>query len=295
MSRIHTPGRRGAALLLSLWATAALAVMGITQAARLSQELRLSGRLQEREQSWFLCWTGLEAASQLLAQDSELAWDAPRETWGQVPKGEVPFQGGSFLYQIIDEQARIPLNSAAVEILLRLPGFTPEVANDLMTRRAEGRVLSHLGELPTLAGFQSEFLPELEPLVTLQPTGSVNLNTASPEVLSGLGLSASLADRIGAYRNGPDGTPGTADDAVFTDLERVIPDLEEALGPLPPEDQVALGNLVSSQQVGVRSSFFRVALQGRSARHQVRRRAVAVLERGGQGDAPKIRGWHESD
>lgn len=282
-------------MLLSLWATAALAAVGITQATRLSQELKWSGRLQEREQSWFLCWTGLEAASQLLAQDPEFAWDAPKETWGQAPQEAVPFQGGAFLYTVSDEQARIPLNSAPAEVLLRLPGFTPEAANDLLARRAEGWVPAHLGELPLLAGFQPELLSDLEPLVTLHPTGGVNLNTASSEGLCALGLSTALADRIAAYRTGPDGTWGTADDAVFTDLERVVPDLEAAFGPLAPEDQVALGNLISSQQVGVRSSFFRVTLEGRSARHQVRRRATAVLERGGQDESPEIRGWHESD
>ena len=287
--------RRGAALLLSLWATAALAAVGITQATRLSQELRWSGRLQERQQSWFLCWTGLETASQLLAKDPELAWDAPREPWGQAPQGVVPFQGGSFLYKISDEQARIPLNSAPIEQILRLPGFTPEAANELLARRAEGRLISHLGELPALAGFQPDLLSELEPLVTLQTTGSVNLNTAPAEVLSAFGLSAALAERIIAYRNGGDGLPGTPDDAVFTDLERVLPDLEAGSGPLAPEDQVALGNLISSQQAGVRSSFFRVALEGRSARHQVRRKVEAVLERGGQKGVPEIRGWHESD
>ncbi len=286
--------RRGAALLLALWATAALAAVGIMQATRLSQELRWSGRLQEREQAWFLCWTGLEAASQLLARDP-VAWDAPREPWGQTLKQAVPFQGGSFLYKISDEQARIPLNSATVEILLLLPGFTPEAANGLIARRGEGRVLSHLGELRGLSGFQPELLPDLEPLVTLHPTGSVNLNTASVEVLSALGLLRPLGERIAAYRNGSDGAPGTPDDAVFSDLELVISDLDKAFVQMSLEDRIALGNLISSQEVGVRSSFFRVALEGRSARHQVRREVEAVVERGGQWDAPKIRGWHESD
>lgn len=284
---------RGGVLLLSLWATAALAAVGIAQAVRLSQELRWSGRLQERRQAWFLCWTGLEAASQLLAKDPEPAWDAPREPWGQAPREQVPFQGGSFLYKISDEQARIPLNSAPLEQVLRLPGFTPEAAGELMACRAEGRLISHLGELPALAGFQPDLLPDLEPLVTLQPSGAVNLNTASAEVLSAMGVSPSLAERVAAYRNGADGLPGTPDDAVFAELEQAPADLETGSGPLPAEDQAALGSMISSGQVGVRSSFFRVVVEGRSARHQARRKVEAILKRGGQNGAPQIRGWHE--
>ncbi len=287
--------RRGAALLLSLWATAALAAAGIAQATRLSLELKWAGRLQEQDQSFFLSWTGLEVAAQLLAQDTELAWDAPQEPWAQPAQAPIPFEGGRFQYQITDEQARIPVNTASLELLQRLPGFTPEAAAALVARREAGQPLSHLGELSNLAGFQLGFLGELEPLVSVLASGPVNVNTASAEVLTALGLSAPLSAQIAAYRNGPDGAAGTADDASFADLETIVPDLEAALGPLLPEDQVALGNLVSSQGVGVRSSFFRVTLDGWSERHQVRKRVTAVLERGGQGDVPKVRGWHEND
>lgn len=284
--------------MLSLWATAALAAMGIAQATRLSLELKWAGRLQEREQAWYLCWTGLEVASQLLARDPpDVPYDAPSEAWGQTPAAEIPFNGGTFRYRIVDEQARIPLNSVPAEILplLRLPGFTVAAVDGLLARRQLNKNPAHAGELAALEGFEAGALGALEPLVTFHPTGAVNLNTAPAPVLSVLGLSPSLSDGIAAYRNGPDGTPGTPDDRVFTDVELIVPDLEGAMGPFTPEDQAAIGGLISSQMLGVRSSFFRVALEGWSSAHRVHRSAVAIVQRGGQGDAPNVRGWNESD
>ena len=287
--------RRGAALLLSLWATAALAALGIAQATRLSLELKWAGRLQERDQAWYLCWTGLEAASDLLVRDPELGWDAPSEPWGQAPDSEIPFNGGAFLYKISDEQARIPLNSAPAEVLLRLPGFTPAAVEGLLARREQGKTPAHPGELAALEGFEADAAASLEPLVTFQAASAVNLNTAPAPVLSALGLSSSFSAQIVAYRDGSDGVPATADDRAFTDVERIVPDLEGALGPLTPEDQAAIGGLISSQRLGVRSSFFRVALDGWSSAHRVRRSAEAIVERGGQGDGANVRGWHEGD
>lgn len=281
-------------LLLSLWATAALAAVGIAQATRISLELKWAGRLQEQRQSWFLSWTALEVAAQLLSQDPEFAWDAPKELWAQAPQEPVPFEGGTFRYLITDEQARIPLNTAQVETLQRLPGFTPEAANQMLLLREEGRTFAHLGELPSLPGFQTELLSQLEPMATLLPTGSVNIHTASAQALAALGLSAGLADQIVVYRNGQDGQAGTADDAFFPEEGGVIDALELALGTRVPEpDRGLLGELISSGVLGIRSAFFRVAMEGWSARHQVQEQVEAVVERGGQGEALKVRGWHE--
>lgn len=284
---------RGSVLLLSLWATAALAALGIAQATRVSLELKWADRAQEARQAWYLGWAGVELAADRLLSDSELAWDAPREVWAQVPKDPVPFESGTFIYRVSDEQARIALNGASKELLERLPGFTPQAVTELLTRRSAGKFVAHPAELLGLPGFQPDGLDTLEPLVTVQGTGPVNINTASKQVLIQLGLSPTLSDAIVRFRNGADGVWGTSDDGIFPDVEQIPVISEQSLGPLIPEDQLALSQLIGSQSLGVRSSFYRVEVEGRTFRHGIWRKAVAILERS-QGQAPVVRGWHEA-
>lgn len=63
----------------------------------------------------------------------------------------------------------------------------------------------------------------------------VNESTSTVEALQGAQLSEQAAHAIVAYRNGPDGQPGTGDDEVFDDLDEL--DRVDYVGP------VALGHL----------------------------------------------------
>jgi len=291
--------RRGSVLILTLWATAALATAVISQATRLSLELRWVDRMQEAHQARYLALTGIEVAKVLLFQDDP-AWDSPWEAWGKVPKEPIPFEFGTFRYQILDEQAKVPINAAASLVLSQLPGFTPQAAEELVRRRTqEQRSLTHLGELITLErdfGFQPEALSELESLVTVHGVGPVNLNSASVDVLKRIGLAEELATKILQYRDRPgrgvDGISGTADDGSFprADPGEIQQVLEDDSGPLgDPNGWVTLGNLLNEKLVGVGSSFFHVEVEGKSSRHGIQRSVVTVLERAGT-----VRGWYET-
>ncbi len=291
--------RRGAAaagsvLLLTVWAVAALAVLVIGQATRVSLQLKWAQRLQESRQAWHLAWAGARVGANELASDPEPAWDAPKEPWAQSPDNPVEFAPGQFSYRIQDEQAHISLNDAPLDLVLLLPGFTPRAAQELIARRQTGKRISHLAELRFLPGFQIELFPELVPLVTVLADGPVNVNTAPPAVLARMGLSAPLADRIAAFRAGSDGVWGTADDGFLPDVEQVIPVLDEQCGPLLPEDQQHLGNLISQNLLGVRSSFFRIEAEGWELAHGAHRKVVAVVQRGSVGAEPIVRGWNET-
>ena len=287
-------GERGFVLLLSLWATAALGGLAVVQATRVSLELKWAGRLQEKHQAWHLAWAGIQAAGQTLALDSEKQWDAPKEAWGRPTKKPIPFEGGSFQVSVFDEQAQLDLNAATREQLLRLPGFGPACADQLLANREKNKMVSHLAQLQALSGFDPNRLAELSPLVTVHGKKPVNLNAASKEVLVVLGLSADLSSRVVQFQRGPDGIAGTSDDNVFTDKTKVIPDLEAVFGPLLPEDQTALSGLVGSEQIGVSSSSFRVEVEGISRAHGVSKKVIAVVERGSPGNPPVIKGWRES-
>lgn len=285
---------RGSVLLLTLWAVAVLSAAAVAQGTRVSLQLKWVGRLAESRQCGYLAWTAAEIAGQELALDEELAWDARKEPWGKVSADPTPFPSGWLRYRIRDEQARIPLNNAPLDLLIRLPGFSPQSAEDLVARRAAGKPVAHPGELLSLTGFQKEELPALAEWVTVYGSGPVNLNTAPAQVLGFLGLSASLAERIAAFTRGPDGEPGTQDDGLFPDLEQIVPVLEGQLGPLTPEDQITVGNLISTQLLGVRSSFFQVEAEGWVHPNGIHARMLAVMERVDPQSPPVLRGWHET-
>lgn len=285
--------RGGSVLILALWAVAALSVAAVAEGTRVSLQLKWAGRLNEARQSWHLAWAAAEIAGQELASDVEPAWDAPKEPWGRPPTDPMAFAPGWIRTRIQDEQSRIPLNRAPVELIVRLPGFTLQTAEELIARRSAGKPVAHLGELLSLTGFQKEQLQKLADLVTVVGAGAVNLNTAPAAVLNRLGLSPSLSERIAAFQSGPDGRWGTQDDGIFPDVEQILPVLEERCGPLFLEDQTTLGNLISSQFLGVRSSFFQVEAEGWVQEKGIHTRVLAVMERTGSSGHPIVRGWHE--
>jgi len=282
--------RRGSVLLLALWATVILALLGIGQATRLSLETRWVSRIQEGGQAWYLAWAGVQLASHQLLADSDAAWDAPKERWGQPLPDPIPLDSGRLKYQVTDEQSRIPLNSAPGSLLLNLPGFNPEAADELLSWRAAQKIIVDLQQLTALKGFDPEAIPALIPLVTVYGAGPVNFNTASAEVLMKLGFSAPFAGQVAQYRPSVDGIWGTPDDQIFYDQEGIY----NAFGPLPSSDQTLLNNLLSSQQLGFRSSFFQVTVDGETARHGIQKRVVATMERTGSPAQAVIRGWHET-
>ncbi len=285
----HSPG---SVLLLSLWATAFLAALGITQATKVSLELKWANRLEEARQSWYLAWSSMQVAATLLSKDDPLS-DALNESWGQVPKEPIPFGPGTIHYQIFDEQARIPLNAAPADVLARLPGFTQQAADQLVQLRTQKQRILHLGELPALnlPGFRPELLPQLEPLVTVYGSGSININTASVQVLELLGIKG--ANQIAQYRDGGDGILGNENDRVFKEAAKILVDLENAQVILDNADKVLLTNLVSAGLVGVNSTTFRVETEGKSTRHGIDQKGVAILERSGAATPPVVRGWYE--
>lgn len=284
---------RGSILLLVLWVLAVLSSAAVAQAIRFSLQVKWAGRLDETRQSWHLAWTAVEIAGQELVLDADPAWDAPKESWARVPAEPTSLPAGRLQYRIQDEQSRIPLNRLPVEMIALLPGFNPLAAAELIERRGKGKQVVHLGELLLLPDFRKEDLPALAELVTVYGTGPVNLNTAPEPVLIRLGLSASLAGQVAVFRLGQDGIWGTKDDGVFTDVEEILPLLEDHFGPLLPQDQTTLGNLISAQLLGVRSSFFQVEAEGWIQDPGIHTRTLAVMERTGPNARPILRGWRE--
>ena len=281
---------RGSVLLLSLWATASLVAVQIAQATHLSLEAQWVDRRREAQQAWYVAWAGMELALARVAAD-DASVDTLVESWARPMDEPVTVGPGTVRVAIADEQARLCINALPAEILERLPGFTPETAAALIQHRGAAEaphLLAHLGELATLPGFQPAQWATLEPLITVYGTdpSPVNLNTASVEVLTRLGFSEPLAQRIVELHSHPDG--------VFTDAGQIPTMITQRCGPLSSDDQQVLTELSAAQRLDIRSTFFRVTIEARTTRHGLRKTVVAVVERGREHEAPMIRGWYET-
>ena len=284
---------RGSVLIFCLWATAALATVGIAQANRIALQARWLDRVQEKQQAGWLAYSGVQAAAAVLSADNP-AVDGYHEVWARTSAEPYRLEAGSFLYTIQDEQARLPINALPKEFLSRLPGFNPQMAEAILQNRLEGHPLVHLGQLRFFGPIASEAMEELSSLVTVQGTGLVNLNTASQKVLLQLGLPSALVSQVLLYRSGPDAASGTADDHFFerADAATVGTVLAEAVGyHLSPEDQTALNGLTGGgvPLLGVQTALFRVEARGITQQHGIEKRVWAVMDRQGN-----VRGWHET-
>jgi general secretion pathway protein K len=218
----------------------------------------------------------------------------------------LPVEGGAIRVSVEDAQGRFNLNNvvrnnvgypadiAVLQRLLQELKLDPSIAHALVDwvdpdsnaspggaedidylnsdppYRAADRPLSSVEELRLVRGFDAKTVATLAPYVTVLPiaTAAVNVNTASPVLLSAL-------------------VPGLA----FADAQRIV---DERL--LKPFDNVGdfsgrlpRGVLLPSGCCGVRSDYFLVTLETSIGRHE--RRTEALLQRGASGRSAELI-WH---
>jgi general secretion pathway protein K len=124
--------------------------------------------------------------------------------------------------------------------------------------------------------------PGLKEVLTTSSAGTVNVNTASSQVLQALlGLDETQVAAILTRRDGPDGIPGTDDDLPFRSVEEFL----GSIGALSDNAKQE-----ASPLLGVSSTYFRVESTGEwgGVKHTI----SAVLYR--QGNDCIIASWNES-
>ena len=139
------------------------------------------------------------------------------------------------IFQIIDEERKINLNTSPRELIDEAPGINKSVLRQIMKRRTEP-VHSEEGitpfqveeELRYLRGVEDEDWygtdnkPGLKDMFTVYGDGKININTAPEYVLKCIPKLGDLAiSAIMNYRAGEDGEIGTSDDKGFRSIGEV--------------------------------------------------------------------------
>jgi type II secretory pathway component PulK len=202
------------------------------------------------------------------------------------------------------------LNTAAKETLDRLIGYRDvtaaildwrDVDSDLSSGGAENEFYLSLSnpyscrngpfksvaELLLIKGMTPELYQEIKNNVTVEGPGTVNINTASMEVLSALGASSALVGKILTSRKGPDGVEGTADDVVFSNLKG-IPEQLAKRWPLTVSDRFSWQGI--EDKLTVNGTALRLQFVARLEDSASTRRIQIVIN---PGEAVPVREWVE--
>jgi hypothetical protein len=111
--------------------------------------------------------------------------------------------------------------------------------------------------------------------VTIYGDGEVNINTASKEVLSALGLPDTLIDKIMVVRRGKDGIDGTADDHVFTKTFEITAEIN-AVVQLDIDEARAIDTLNARGSLTTNSLYFTIEATGKIASRSTPKTVRAV-------------------
>lgn len=297
MEALRRNQRRGAALMLSLWALFLLSAMVISWALEINARIGLSGKANRSLEAVALACSGAEVSLHRSAKPGSPALEGD---FGKGKRYEVHMTGEGgrlnikWLAQLPENPARLEILRKYLEIkgidlnereqmidtlldwvdpdnLVRLNG-----AEDGPGYQPANKMISRLDELKKIRGWE-EFTSakDWDSDLTLDSSGPIDIKWASKDVLLTLpGASEDRVDQFLALRSGPDGIEGTEDD--------------------PPMDQALLAlGLVPQQLAGLISPtpdpVMRVVSVGKSG--DVTRTVRMVFSR--QGGATQLKSWKE--
>jgi DNA uptake protein ComE-like DNA-binding protein len=135
---------------------------------------------------------------------------------------------GKFSYTIIDEESKININKAAVEIIGKLPGMNTKLAQAVNASALRPFRLKE--EVLLVEGMSEEVYRQCKDFITVYGEGKVNINTAGQEVLKAVGFSDDLVRIIQDYRLGQDLEEDSGDEGSFTESGAILQALRPWLG-----------------------------------------------------------------
>ncbi len=295
--------KRGAALMLALWALFLLSAMIISWALDIDSRLTLSGSANRILEAEAMACSGSEVAlhpnikpnspnlsRKVNARESyeaHITGEGGRLNLNWLMAGENPQRLEIFRKYLeikgidLNERERMMdclLDWVDPDNLVRLNGAEDSAdyqpANSLLTRMDQVKKVKGWGEFTSTVGWDVD--------LTLNSNGPVDLTWASRDVLLSLpGMSEALVDNFLNLRRGPDGIDGTADDAQFKSLEEI----RAALGFSADQFKVLAG------LIGFKDPVFRIVSVGKSG--DTTRVVQMVVRKAAGGAVPQMITWKE--
>jgi len=309
-------------LIISLWILAILAVLSVSIGHRVSMSLRLSRNHKERLQALYLAKAGINIAIGEIGKD-DASYDSLKDSWvenhekfDKILFDDVKNEFAT-VTQIVDEERKININTAARELLVELLNYTgivnpDELANNICAWRGDsgitipdyqplgyenkGGQFSNIEELMLVKGFTEDDFNSIKDMITIYPLAGearININTASRSILEilmntyakkllerGVPIqdSTGLLESIIEFRN---------KGGIFSDVN-----IESAMERLSDEQKNILNDSVDGlkNKITVKSNYFRIIAQGQIRASKPQRKIECVFDR----STKKIVFWQEN-
>ena len=140
-------------------------------------------------------------------------------------------------------------------------------------------------ELLLVKGMSPEIFKKVRPYLTVYGSGKVNLNTASAQVLSALGISDAGVSGMALFRVGLDGESSTEDDGVIVNMKAIGAELGAFI---PAEDANQIAKLSKEDLVAIGSSAFSFTAKAKLDSYAYAAQIQVVMDREGQ-----VLAWQE--
>lgn len=242
--------RRGYILITALAVLGILGVLsyGFQEAMQIYATVASAGHW--KEEARYVARAGVAEAQGLLA------------TGGDTRALETahPIGRGTVTVRVEDVRGKLHLNRAPAAELAALLGVDPATVE-------RGRPVVSVYEAYAAFGLTPDQFARARAHTTVHGDGGLNFDAAPVEVLEALdGVAPSQADAIVRHRVGPDGVPGTADDAPLQSTAELaaVPGLDAATA-------ARLGRRISGED-----AWRRILATGRVAAHPGAPRTVRV-------------------
>jgi len=330
--------QRGSTLILAMWSLLLLTTFAVQLGVIVRQKITLVYKLDNRASRNHIAQAGVKyAITQLRKSDILLNSDFLSEHWSdqqdlfenrRVGEGRFTvsyyFHDGDtsrVMYGLQDEERKINLNKADVDVIARLLENTTELGrrdaeklaysivdwrdNDSFFQHPQygaedsdyrGQKYSYeakdsdfevIEELLLIKDMNQEVFDKIKHFVTIYGNGKVNINTASKQVLLALGLRNYVAENIILFRKGGDSIAGTGDDDIFLQESTIVARLSQSFD-LSPSELGSLSNLVAAGKFTVKSENFMIQSVAKLDHRKGQTTIVAVSDRTG-----KIKYWRE--
>ena len=245
---------RGSVLIICMWVLVFFAILSAGLFSIISSQIKTVRAVEDR---FFSQWLARSAAvyAQNGIKNDQTGYDTLFELRQDT---QVQLGLGRFVYELIDQESRININTSSANVIARLPGFDLSLAEDVMASAL--RPFHIKEEVLSVEGVSRETFDKFKDFITVHSSGRVNINTAPAEVLEALGMDESLVSAVCEFRKGPDGEEATEDDGIFQTRDGITETLNSFRSLSLP--QVAeITNLVSQDKLAVEGENFCLAAQ----------------------------------
>lgn len=286
------------------WILVLLAVFGVTYAHDVRSESELIQLELERQQLRAWARSGVELARSRIEKvtrdnsgslgsfgpDNPFAFPlACGRGWFAVGSSRAGSESNVWAPGIADETGRLPMAVVDSIALSLLPGMS-ESGIDVILKAKEQ---AGSNRLPPF-----ELWPDLDQssvasagLFLSRYGKSVNINTASREVMIAVGLPEGAVKKLLDWRSGKDRVLGTSDDRSFTALNTTDPGIDSCS--FNSEEAAVVAYLGGEGRLAIESRFFSLAARGWGEGHHGVCEIKVVLEKPEEGGT-RVLEWTEN-